>query len=133
MHIVHVKLKNGDELFAKLIGDDKGKLFLDDILCMEIIATETDMAMKYMFMVRWTAYNATHSMAIDKTNVLFVADVNEIVADHYRTSLAYAETVSDDRFFISIKEAERHLAKIIQNHKKEVEKSSTFSPSKTKH
>lgn len=109
--IVYLKLTNGDELFAIRIGEEGDKVFLSDVMVMETIQTDGDM--KYLFMSRYTQYGTLHSMALEKSNIIFIQDASAVVKNHYRISVQYAEKISDNRFNEGITEASNYLSKVL--------------------
>src|SRR4051812_17003340 len=116
MDIVYLKLTNGDELFAQLIGEEDGKVLLSDVMVMETIHTEGDL--KYLFMSRYTPYGELHSMSLDRTALLFMQEASEVIRNHYTISVQYAKTISDGRFDEGIADASRYLSHVLERHDK---------------
>jgi hypothetical protein len=117
MEIIYLKLINGDELFAKLMGKENSDLLLDDVLVMETVPTGDD-AVKYMFMSRYTAYSKLHSMKMDLNKIVFSGEVSETVKNHYLKSLEFAIKISDERLMDSISEASQYLSLVIDKESK---------------
>jgi hypothetical protein len=125
MEVVYLKLTNGDELFAKCMGEEKGSILLDDVMAMEIIATSDD-STKYMFMSRYSPYGNNHSMALEQSKVVFMSEVTDIVRSHYETSLQYANQISDDKFQEGIAEATKYLNFVLEQQKKKIKDPDIF-------
>lgn len=130
MDIVHLRLANGDELFANRISEEGSTILLDNVMYMETIHVESDV--KYLFMSRYTQYCDKHSITIDRSQIVFLNEASETVQRHYITSVLYAESISDDRFLSGISDATDYLLRIMRKgHRTEDTK---FDPdSSTKH
>lgn len=117
MDIVYIKLMNGDELFARCIGEENGMVFLDDVMLMETIMTN-DEAVKYLFMSRYSPYGIRHSMSIDRAKIVFIHEVTETVKAHYEMSVKYAEKIIDEKIQEGIATATKHLSAILKKQQK---------------
>lgn len=120
MDIVYLRLTNGDEIFARLIGQEGSIIYLDDIMVMETIASDEN-AIKYLFMSRYIQYSDDNSMALDRTQIVFMKEAREEAKLHYLVSLQYAYEVSDAKFNEGMTDATMHLSKIIERHQNKME------------
>lgn len=112
MEVVHLKLINGDELFAKLISEQGGLVHLDDVMQMETIQSQEE-TVKYLFMSRYSPYSKLQSMSIARSQIVFILEVDETVKIHYETSVQYATQIADRKFLEGIADATKFLAKAI--------------------
>jgi hypothetical protein len=112
MDIVYLKLTNGDELFAELVGEEGNMILLADVMVMETIQIEGEH--KYLFMSRYNQYSDLHSLSLDKAYVIFIHEASQVTKNHYAISVQYAKQISDNRFREGISEATRYLASILK-------------------
>lgn len=131
-NIVHIRLFSGDELFGRLIGEENGVLFLEDLMVMETLAVNNDEVSKYLFMSRWVQYCDDHSMVIGRDEVMYVKVPTDAVKNHYRVSLEFAQKVSDHTLETGIRDATAYLKKIIDKESHVVEVT-VDTVSETKH
>lgn len=114
--VVYIKLVNGEELFAHLVGEEDGKLLLTEPMIMETVQTEGET--KYLFMARYTQYSEVYSMSLDKKLVVFIHDASPTVKNHYLVSVQFAKQINDTRFKDGITDATRYLNSILKNEDK---------------
>lgn len=115
MDTVYIKLTNGDELFAELVGEEDNKVLLSNVMIMETIQTEGEM--KYLFMSRYSQYSEMHSMGIDRSIIIFMHDASDVIKTHYEISVRYAEQLSDQRFSDGIAAASRYLSAVLEKNR----------------
>lgn len=127
MDIVYLRLANGDELFANRISEEGSTILLDNVMIMETVHVEDET--KYMFMTRYTQYCDKHSMAIERSQIIFLNEASDVVKRHYTISVQFAEEASDARLDNGIRQATSYLRKVL----KTSDSSSPVDTSSTKH